>query len=175
MCDKTKKIETPSLYLLAANADLLKAAIAGNEQLGRMIGVQVAVDWTQFGTGVFQFVLGKLRKDPAQGEWLNYFPIHKATNTLIGSGGYKGKPTEDGTVEIGYEIAPAFRNLGLATEMATALVENAFLSPLVISVTAHTLAQANPSTRVLEKCQFIKTEELVDPDDGPIWTWVRHK
>ena len=38
-------------------------------------------------------------------------------------------------------------------------------------VIAHTLAETSPSTSVLERCGFSKVDELVDPDDGPIWRW----
>jgi ribosomal-protein-alanine N-acetyltransferase len=40
-------------------------------------------------------------------------------------------------------------------------------------VTAHTLAEDNPSTAVLRKNRFVRTAELDDPDTGTIWRWER--
>jgi RimJ/RimL family protein N-acetyltransferase len=96
-------------------------------------------------------------------------PVHRADNRLIGSGGYKGPPGVAGTVEIGYEITPAYRNSGYATEMTKGLVEHAFIDQRVTAVIAHTLGEENPSTAVLQKCGFHKTAEFTDPDEGTIW------
>jgi GNAT superfamily N-acetyltransferase len=38
-------------------------------------------------------------------------------------------------------------------------------------VWAHTLPEENPSTKVLGRCGFVRTGEIQDPDDGPIWRW----
>ena len=71
----------------------------------------------------------------------------------------------------GYEIAPAYRNRGLATEMTKGLIENALKDERVTSIIAHTLGQPTPSTKVLQKCGFEKVDELNDPDEGLIWKW----
>ena len=80
----------------------------------------------------------------------------------MGSCGYKGEP-KDGMVEIGYEVAEAYRGRGLATEMAKALIQNAFNDNAVMYVQAHTLAAVNESGSVLVKCGMQKMEELEDP------------
>ena len=92
-------------------------------------------------------------------------------NVLVGSGGYKGPPTEQGMVEIGYEIAEAYRGRGFATEMAQLLVQKALEAPEVQLVQAHTLAEENASVKVLRKCGFQHVETLSDPDEGDVWRW----
>ncbi len=74
-------------------------------------------------------------------------------------------------VEIGYEIILDYRNQGLATEFATALVSNAFQSNLVRKVQAHTLAEPNASAHVLMKCGFTKADDVIDPKEGKLWRW----
>ncbi|GAB4350164.1 MAG: GNAT family N-acetyltransferase [Flammeovirgaceae bacterium] len=165
------KIETTNLDLIPCDIEILKAAIQGDEILAKKINVIVQDNWTEFGVGPLQFSLDRLAEGDAEKNWWTYLPIHKEDNKLIGSGGYKGKPTTDGTVEIGYEIAPAYRNRGLATEMAKGLIENAFKDTRVKSIIAHTLGQENPSTKVLKKCGFEKVQEINDPDHGLIWKW----
>jgi RimJ/RimL family protein N-acetyltransferase len=169
---KTKMtIETKNLRLIPCDTEMLKSAIQGNEILAKKINVTVVDNWTEFGIGALKYALDKLTESQEEKNWWTYFPIYKQDNKLIGSGGYKGKPTTDGTVELGYEIATEYRNRGLATEMTKGLIENAFRDDRVTSIIAHTLGQDNPSTKVLQKCGFEKVEEINDPDDGLIWKW----
>lgn len=164
-------IETQNLKLVPCNSEILRAAIQGNDTLAQNLGVSVQDNWTEFGVGALQYSLDRLAKSEDENGWWTYFPIHKQDNRLIGSGGYKGKPTVDGTVELGYEITSDYRNRGLATEMTKALIENAFNDVRVKTIIAHTLGQENPSTHVLHKCGFEKVQEINDPDDGLIWQW----
>src|SRR5215203_5301145 len=164
-------IETKNLKLIACDTDILKSAIEGNEILATKINVTVQENWTEFGVGALKYSLDRLTESEEEKNWWTYFPIHKQDNKLIGSGGYKGKPTTEGTVEVGYEIESGYRNRGLATEMTKGLIENAFRDHRVKSIIAHTLGQENPSTKVLQKCGFEKVEEINDPEDGLIWKW----
>jgi ribosomal-protein-alanine N-acetyltransferase len=164
-------LETENLKLLPCDTEILRAAIEGNEILAKKINVSILEDWSEFGIGVFQYSLDKIIENNDEIGWWTYFPIHKKDNKLIGSGGYKGKPTPEGTVELGYEIAPNYRNQGLATEMTKALIENALKDKRVKNIIAHTLGHENPSTTVLQKCGFVKVNELIDPDEGLVWKW----
>jgi RimJ/RimL family protein N-acetyltransferase len=103
---------------------------------------------------------------PAQ--WSTHLFVHAADRALIGLGGYTGPP-ENGAVEIGYGIAPAYRGRGLATAAAAELVARARAAG-VRTVQAHTLAEANPSTGVLKGLGFTRTAEF-DSEDGLIWRW----
>ena len=68
---------------------------------------------------------------------------------------------------------PSFQGRGYATEAAAALVDFALASGQVQMVRAHTLPEANASTRVLLKCGFHHVSTVVDDDDGPVWRWER--
>ena len=100
--------------------------------------------------------------------WSTHLFVHVADRALIGIGGYTGPP-ENGAVEIGYCIAPAYRGRGLATAAAAELVARARAAG-VRTVQAHTLAQPNPSTGVLTALGFTRTAEL-DSEEGPLWRW----
>lgn len=170
-------IETENLKLIPCNTEILKYAIAGNEVLAEKLGITVADNWTEFGVSALQYALDKLLESKEEEEWWTFFPIHKKDNRLIGSGGFNGKPTEDGIVELGYEIMEAYRNQGFATEMAKGLIQKAFANNNVSTIIAHTLGQENPSTSVLTKCGFEKVEAFNDPDEGLLWKWelIREK
>jgi [ribosomal protein S5]-alanine N-acetyltransferase len=91
---------------------------------------------------------------------------------VVGIGGYKGPPGADDSVEIGYSIAPQCRGRGFATAATNLLVERAAAAAVRI-VRAHTLAEANASTRVLMRCGFTQDGVLIDPEDGALWCWQR--
>jgi len=112
------------------------------------------------------------RRPEIFGFWTCAFLLEEpAERTLIGLGGYKGPPDGSACVEIGYNVAPAFRGRGLATQAAAELVRRAFADPRVASVCAHTLPERNASVRVLEKNGFRKAGEAVDDDVGRVWRW----
>ena len=100
--------------------------------------------------------------------WWTHLFVHPADRALVGMGGYTGPP-ENGAVEIGYGIAPAYRGRGLATAAAAELIARAGAAG-VRTVLAHTLAQANASTGVLQALGFTRTTEI-DSEDGLIWRW----
>jgi [ribosomal protein S5]-alanine N-acetyltransferase len=164
-------IPTERLNLIPCNVEMLRYTIDGNRTLSEFLGVLIPDQWTEFGMSPLSYVRDKLLSDPGQSGWWTYFVIHRQDNKLIGTGGYQGLPDQNGLVEIGYEIAPHYRNKGLATEFAAALVSNAFENRFVRKIQAHTLAGPNASMRVLLKCGFVKVEEIADPKEGNLWRW----
>lgn len=101
--------------------------------------------------------------------------VHKIDNLMIGMCGFAAPPDSDGVVEIGYGIAPSYQGKGYASEAAQALVDFASRDPRVRMIRAHTLMQTSASSRVLEKCGFKKTGEMVDPENNlPVWRWEKN-
>ena len=104
---------------------------------------------------------------------LGFAVIDRVTNSIVGTGGFKGPPTSDAIVEIAYGIVPSFEGRGYATEVAAALTAYCFENG-VEHVWAHTLPIPNASNRVLTKCGFQFGGEVNDPHDGAVWKWERH-
>jgi RimJ/RimL family protein N-acetyltransferase len=102
-------------------------------------------------------------------EWFGYLVVEGETRQLVGTCSLKGPPVE-GVVEIAYFTFPGFEGRGIGTEMARFLLERAGTLPDVTAVLAHTAAESNASTRILEKIgmRFAGVEE----EDGvPVWRW----
>jgi ribosomal-protein-alanine N-acetyltransferase len=168
------EFKTPRLRLINADPSICEAIVRGDDVIAKHLQVVVANPWTEFGIAPFQYTLSKIYDDPTASIWWSWLPVHMEDNTLIGNSGYKG-PAVDGVIEIGYEVAEAYRGKGFATEIAKALIDRAFSFPEIHTVQAHTLAEENASVRVLKKCGFVFIEEIQDPDDGKIWKWmIRH-
>ncbi|MFY4775590.1 GNAT family N-acetyltransferase [Metabacillus sp. RGM 3146] len=96
--------------------------------------------------------------------WGVWAIIRREDDHMIGDLGFKGKPNLDGSVEIGYGLAPSVRNNGYATEAAKALMEWAFATGKVHKVIAQCLKENAASIKVLKKLGMMQThsdEEMI--------------
>jgi [ribosomal protein S5]-alanine N-acetyltransferase len=149
------ELQTPRMRLILQTREEVRAAIAA---MNAEHQAQVSPEW-----------LARLDASPDFDPWNRSFgAVHRESGAVVGSCGFKGPPA-DGVVEIAYAIEPEMQGKGLATEAARALVEFAFSTGDVRVVRAHTLPQANASTRVLAKCGFTHVGQVIDPEDGPVW------
>jgi [ribosomal protein S5]-alanine N-acetyltransferase len=167
-------IETERLRLIACTKEITEAVLTSDEAIKNLLKINIPAKWTEFGEPAFRFTLQRLTVVPGEFMWWSYLPIYKAENILVGSCGFKGAP-KNGMVEIGYEVAESYRNKGLATEFAKALIDFAFSHKEVTMVQAHTLAEENASCVVLQRCGMKKMETIEYPDDGLVWRWELKK
>ena len=166
-----RELSTDQLRIINCDLPMIETLLRSDAELALYLVIDVPSGWTEFGAPIFQYTLARLKEFPSDAQWWTWLPVLRSENELVGSCGFKGKPNANGEVELGYEIAASRRKLGLGTEAALALRDFAFGHPEVKKVIAHTLAENNPSTRILEHCGMAKVAELVDPEDGPIWRW----
>lgn len=163
-------VRTERLELLPADAAVLGAIVAGPAALAEYLRVTVPEGWPEYPESYRQ-ALAVFERDPSILPWWTHVFVDRAEGVLVGSGGYAGRPSPEGVVEIGYEIAPALRGRGYATEAAAALMSFAFRHPAVRAVEARTLAMVNASTRVLEKIGMAFSGAQDDPKEGIVWVW----
>jgi [ribosomal protein S5]-alanine N-acetyltransferase len=140
------------IRLVRPDLRLLDAALAGDDSLARALGHDVVTGWVTF-TQALRSARDALAAAPTGSAWGTRFFVTDDPPELVGWGGFKGPP-RDGVVELGYEIAEVRRGRGLATAATRAMVAEAFAEERVSAVIAHTLAEPNPSNRVLEKVGF---------------------
>ena len=103
----------------------------------------------------------------------------KATGKFLGEVGLANfhremDPPLGDIPEAGWVLSPAAQGKGYATEAAAALTNFAFTQNIP-TVRAHTLPETNASTRVLTKCGFEHLGEVIDPEDGRVWRWEKHR
>ncbi|MBK6545110.1 MAG: GNAT family N-acetyltransferase [Saprospiraceae bacterium] len=164
------EIKTKRLTLIPCNKEILEAMLIGNEAVAKLLNIEAPELWTEFGDGPIQWALTKT-EDESENNWIAYLPILNAKNMLIGTCGFKGKPTVDGVIEIGYEVIASKRNRGFAKEIANALVNYGFQDSRVKIVRAHTLPVENASVKVLQYCGLRFIGYDLDPEEGEVWKW----
>lgn len=153
------RLRTKNLSLVLQSPADVRAMIEAMEPAERE---QVSPDW-----------LARVNAATAADPWVHGFSVMlRSAEAIIGAAAFKGPPV-GGVVEIAYGIGADYQNQGFATEAVKALVRYAFRTPGVVAVRAHTLPEANASTRVLEKCGFQYVSEVVDPDDGLVWRFEK--
>lgn len=128
--------------------------------------IPVEADWSGFPEAL-RFLVEATSERSAT-EWGPHL-FFDDDGALVGNGGWKGPP-RDGMVELGYAVAPSRQRRGIATAVVRELVMRARRAGLR-GVFAHTLAETNASTRVLERCGFTRTSEFTDSEEGPVWRW----
>ena len=148
----------------------LEKLIEGTDAFQSTYGLQVVHGYMPF-QGALQYILNQMKDSQLWHPWLPYLFVFRPDRALVGLGGFKSVPDSQRRIEIGYSVAPDYQSKGLATSAASQLIEIAFASKLVDCVCAHTLAEPNASTRVLEKCGMTKVSQTVDPDVGNVWRW----
>ena len=161
-------ILTERLALVPATAELTRAALDGNDALASRLEAIVPATWPPdlLDPPSLQFTLDRLAEGPEQAGWWLHFVLLLGTEvrrTLIGSSGYKGPPSPDGTVEVGYGIVRDHQRRGYATEVVRGLLAQAFVLPSVRRVIAETLPELASSIGVLHKCGFRLIGEGSEP------------
>ena len=149
-------IKSRRLNLIAATPDLIKKDIAGREFLADALGVNIHESWPPdlYGPRAMQFALTQLGEVFEQSWSFWYLLTSDDPAELVGICGFKGRPDESGSVEIGYSMLSSYQRRGLATEAVARLVGWAFSHQNVKEVCAETLPHLIQSIRVLEKNGF---------------------
>ena len=144
-------LETRRLKLLPFTLELKKVTLTERARLPEMLGIAIPDAWPGAGLQeALPFFIETTEKDPMGRVWDGII-IHKADQIAIGGVGFHGPPDEAGRVEIGYNIIPAYEGQGYATEMVRQVIDWAFQTPGIETITAECRDDNISSIRVLEK------------------------
>ncbi|MBI3660040.1 GNAT family N-acetyltransferase [Candidatus Acetothermia bacterium] len=150
-----EKVVTDRLELIPATAEMIRSDMNERPLLSRILDAGVPEGWAPpSSVAAKEFFLRQLEDAPNQTGWSVWYWVRRDGRVLIGNGGFKDKPSHDGTVEIGYSVLEQFQKKGYATEAVRALIQWAFSHPQVARVIAETYPDDTPSIRVLEKSDF---------------------
>jgi RimJ/RimL family protein N-acetyltransferase len=153
------QLSTPRLTLVAATSDLARAELAGRAVFAARLGAAVPETWPPplNDEASMTWIAEILEADPGAAGWVAWYFLLRGpadARTAIGTGGFKGRPSSDGMVEVGYSVLEDHQRRGYAPEAVEALSAWAFAHEAVRRIVAHTLPDGVPSQRVLAKCGF---------------------
>ncbi|QCR31237.1 GNAT family N-acetyltransferase [Lysinibacillus sp. SGAir0095] len=121
--------------------------------------VQITINQNYYNGPHISSYLKDLTKDPSLLYWGCWIVVRKSDERVIGDIGFKGKPDEKQTVEVGYGFLEEFWNKGYATEAVEALIGWAFNTSKVEKVKAETLKDNYGSMSVLAKLGMQRINE----------------
>lgn len=157
------ELRTARLGMVSWTADLAEKVLQDPSQLHTLLGVTIAEGFPNHPVRdvVLPTTLVQVRRDPRYGLWSGMI-IHTVDRRVIGSMGSKAPPDDQGHVEIGYDIVPAYQGQGYATEIGCAFVHWLWEQAAVRRITAECLPDNVASIRVLEKLGLQRTVEQQD-------------
>lgn len=150
-------IETERLFLHPLTYEQLKKYLQNDGSLEK----ELAIEWRprEIHPELKEALENTLLPSVANNANYHFFTlwtmISKERNCMIGDLCFKGAPCEDGGVEIGYGIYPAFERKGHITEAVEVLCHWALGQKYVRSVKAETAKENIASQRVLQKNGFV--------------------
>jgi RimJ/RimL family protein N-acetyltransferase len=148
----TYELHTPRLRLRALS--LSEARLAMGRQraaLGRQVGARISSAWP--GPELINSlptIIAEMVRQTGDERWL-WLIIEQATERQVGDIGFHGPVVGAATVELGWQVAPASRGRGFATEAAVALLRWAAARPGVERVVVRIEPANSPSLRVAAK------------------------
>lgn len=164
------RVTTGRLELIAATPELIQAELENRGHFAELLNAHVPESWPPplNDSSTMSHALEQLQQSPDQAGWWKWYFVCRKCNTIprvaIGTGGFKGKPSDDGMVEVGYSLLPAFQNRGYAMEAVDGLIDWAFQYAEVNRVIAQTLTHLHPSIRVLHRNRFTQSGEKTEED-----------
>ena len=171
----TQILRDGRVELIPATTEMILVELSVDGNIASHLGVSEPAYWPPElnDEGSFNYALGLIESGVAADGWGFYYMVDtagangvgqraSASQQLVGFGGFKGAPSLEGQVEIGYSILTPHRRQGHATAMCKLLIEKAFREPQVQEVIATTLPALEPSIGVLLNLGF----SLVGETDG---------
>jgi RimJ/RimL family protein N-acetyltransferase len=178
------RIRTKRLELVAVTEPLAAAENTDHPVFARLLGVLTPERWPPplNDADSMRWAWDHAKKHPGGegfGMWYVVLPVESGTGggpdgsrgvegdigkrLVIGTCGFRGLPSDDGTVETGYSVLEEHQGKGYATELVGALVRWAFADPRVTRIVGETFPDMTPSRRVLEKCGFTLRGQAAEP------------
>lgn len=152
---------TPRLELIAIDKSLARV-LADSGALAEAINARLADDWPpEFWYEAVPVMGAWVTNKPEVGRgWGMWLMVLRADprngqRTLIGDIGFKGPPTSEGRVDIGYSTCASRRGRGYTSEAVGALCDWALADARVRLLVGETFDSIPDSIRVLEKNGFV--------------------
>jgi RimJ/RimL family protein N-acetyltransferase len=159
-CDKVAR----DVFLVAMTDEMRTAFQRSSASFAQVVGLHLPAGWPQFPEA-----FGPRQSLDSCAPWSGY--LFADEDRLVGNGGFVDSPDAKRTVEIGFEIAPEFCNLGYGSAAARKLIALAFEHG-ASRIVAHTLAQRNASNTALCKAGMGFAGVIPDPSLGQVWRYA---
>jgi ribosomal-protein-alanine N-acetyltransferase len=116
--------------------------------------------------GVWQRRATQVLERPEDLPWVTGVLVDDDTGAVVGGGGFHAAPDDDGMVEVGYGVDPAYRRRGYARAALLLMVERARAHPDVRTLRATVSPDNSASLGLIAQLPFVEVGEQWDEEDG---------
>jgi len=152
-------VETANLKIIPLNAAELECYLQGEGKLEKLFNLKLTGRTVSPAVKerISRTVLPELRTMEGSDYLFSTFwiVVEKTSSVIVAELGFKGKPDQQGNIEIGYGSMPAHRSRGIMTEAVGAMIHWSRSIPEIYCILAETDKDNAASIRVLEKNNFI--------------------
>jgi ribosomal-protein-alanine N-acetyltransferase len=139
------RLFTGRLELVAATAELARAAATSAEALAAALGCALPTGWPP------EALKTHAPRWATLAGWGEWYIVQASPALLVGSIGLAGRPDDSGAVECAWAMLPAFERKGYATEAMGGLIDWAFSHAEVRRIRAQAPRKLAAAIRVLER------------------------
>jgi RimJ/RimL family protein N-acetyltransferase len=116
--------------------------------------------------GVWQRRTTQVVETPQDLPWVTGLLVDEDSGDVVGAGGFHAAPDENGMVEVGYGVDPAYRRRGYARAALVAMIDRARSDPS-IHVFRVTVSPTNTaSLGLVSQLPFLEVGDQWDDEDG---------
>ena len=162
------EVRSERLELVPMSLGLMEALLRGDLVAAQgVVGYRIPSDWPQVMESVLRYRIPIAQAQPESLPLLLRAMVLRADpEVVVGRLGFHGPVDDDGMLEIGYEVFPAYRRRGYAREAVVAMFRWAQQDPAVrrfrASVSPHNL----PSRNLVTALGLIQVGSQWDEEDG---------
>lgn len=163
-------IRTARFELVSMSMRFMRLLLAREvDEAAAEIGAAVPAGLPDQLDNFLQFRIADLEVDASAQPWLGRAIVltePDGSRRIIGTAGFHAPPDEEGRVEVGYRVEPAYRRQGVATEVVKALFDWAAREHGVRRFRASVSPLNAPSLAIIRRFGFRQVGVQVDDIDG---------
>ena len=146
-------IETERLRIVPMTYDFVKKLLDNDVSAYEVLGAIKTETWPEKADiwDILPMMADDLKAHPVNGFSGAWLFINKTDNAVVGDGGFKGLPDENGIIDFGYGIVETQRQKGFGFEAVFALCRWGLAQPNVKGLSADCLENNIPSIKILKK------------------------
>ena len=158
-------ISTDRLFIIPMSYAIVHSVLKGENKELDKLGIKTNGKWPLADTiDILNFIKDDMEKSDEPSGFDVWMVVKKGDMTVIGDAGFRGKPDENGEIEIGFGLIKEEQRKGYGYELASGLLSWAFSQKGVKTIKADCLKDNNASINLLQKCgmnEINRDEEMI--------------
>jgi ribosomal-protein-alanine N-acetyltransferase len=161
-------VTTPDVRIIQLDPATLAALADGDLDRARATSPVELTEWLAGPESVstWRFRTKQAVESPEDLPWITGVLWDESTGTAVGKAGFHAAPNDEGMVEAGYAVDPAFRRRGYARAALETLLERARREPDARILRVTISPDNAPSLALIAQYPFVEVGEQWDDEDG---------